>query len=54
MSYKYKHKKKSVHLEDQVHRELKMKAMDDNISLERITNRYLKEKIKAMKLKNEK
>ncbi|KKK57750.1 hypothetical protein LCGC14_3051350 [marine sediment metagenome] len=52
MSYKYK--KKSVHLEDQVHRKLKIIAMDDDTSIEKIANKYLKEKIKEVELKNEK
>jgi len=51
MSYKYK--KKSVHLEDQVHRKLRKKAFDDNTSIEKIANEYLKEKIKEVELEND-
>lgn len=52
MSYKYK--KKSVHLEDQIHKKLKQKAVDDDTSIEKIANKYLKEKIKEEELKDEK
>lgn len=53
MSYQYKYKKKSVHLEDQVHNKLRIIAEEIGSSIEKVTNKYLKEKIKEEELENE-
>lgn len=46
MSYKYKHKKKSVHLEDPIHTKLSKKAKQKGISIERVVNDILKKELK--------
>jgi len=50
----YEYKKKSVHLENIIHSKLKKKAENTNTSIEKIANKYLKEKIKEEELKDEK
>lgn len=49
MSYKYKYKKKSVHLEDSLHNELKNRADKKNSSIERVVNDILKKELKSEK-----
>ena len=49
MSYKYKYKKKSVHLEDSLHNELKNRADKKNTSIERVVNDILKKELKSEK-----
>ena len=46
MSYKYIHKKKCVHLEDSLHKELSNRAKKKKISMERILNEILKNEFK--------
>lgn len=49
----YEYKKKSVHLEGMIHSKISERAEKLNSSIERLTNKYLKEKIEEEELKDE-
>ena len=48
------YKRKTVHLEDSIHKKLKKRAFDKGISIEQELERILKEKFKPKKKKTKK
>ena len=46
MSYRYKYKRKSVHIEDLIHKKLKHRATENDTSIEQELNDILKKELK--------